>query len=535
MLLDKGCYWWSEYGDFPPENACERAPLPAAVLESYRIAGKMKFPELADTMDLSEKMVRRIFHQGDGLDSIRRRRELAKRLEVPPELLGLDRLHWNMQGTCWWIGEGYHAFAMGEDGYPHVGEVLRWYRKQMRKRDHNGELVPWRQEDLGDVCIPSLSVESVNKMEKHCIGLDSMTRRRALVSLLGIPPALLGLDAAKHESVTSHIPRATPLLSGRLTDDMLVMFEQRQEDLFTEYLKRHGQDKVGEMNRWIPYLQDHVLPLAQGDHQYMWVRHIESEYHGLIGNIAIEQLNFAEAILRANTTVALAEEMEDTEYLIVALRDRARTYREQGALFYNMAQADTDRALALLKQSAQEKHALAPPVTGVIALEAGVVQFFTAQLGHEREAAKALLRRAERLSLQALGEVDTHNVHFDPGYYHLYAAMALTSWHNPATFNDHLNEATRLTDPSFQRHHLRVKTVRAQGEILNAKHSNAQARDKHYAEATRLATEAFDMARSLNSRLNRHRIQEIYNKLLESPYGEEPTVAHLGLLLELWP
>ena len=135
----------------------------------------------------------------------------------------------------------------------------------------------------------------------------------------------------------------------------------------------------------------------------------------------------------------------------------------------------------------------------------------------------------------ALGEIDTHILRLDPGYYHLQAAMALTAWHNPVTFNDHLSEATRLNDPSFQRHHLRIKIVSAQGEMLNAKYSSGLARDKHYAEATRLATEALPIARSLNSRLNRHRIQEIYNDLSASPYAEEPTVAHLGLLLELWP
>jgi hypothetical protein len=380
-----------------------------------------------------------------------------------------------------------------------------------------------------------LSEESVNKMERHCIGLDSITRRRALVTLLGIPPALLGLDAAKHERAIPGIPGATLLLSGGLTDDMLLMFEQRQEELFTEYFKKHGQDKVGEMSWWITHLQDEVLPMAQNNQQHMWVRKIEQGYHGLTFNIALEQLNFAEAILRANTTVAIAEEMEETEYLIVALRSRARTYREQGRLFYNAAQADTNRALALIKQSAQQKQAIAPPVTGIITLEAGVVQFFTAQLNHEREMAKALMRQAERLSLQALGEADPHIIRLDPGYYHLHAAMALTAWHNPVTFNDHLDEATRLTDPSFQRHHLRVKIVRAQGELLNAKHSSRLSRDKHYVEATRLATEAFDVARSLNSRLNRQRIQEIYNELKKSPYGEEPTVARLGLLLELWP
>ena len=70
---------------------------------------------------------------------------------------------------------------------------------------------------------------------------------------------------------------------------------------------------------------------------------------------------------------------------------------------------------------------------------------------------------------------------------------------------------------------------------MDAKKSRGLARDEHYAEATILATEAFDVARSLKSRLNRHHIQEIYNELLKSPYSEESTVAHLGLLLEVWP
>ena len=530
--MGKGCYWWSEYGDFPPEDERERAPSPSAVLESYRIAGKVSFPQLAAEMDLSEKMARRIFHQGDGLDFMSRRRILARRLKIPPELLGLDRLHWNRPNTCWWTLDGYPAFSMDADGYPHPGEVVRWHRKKMRKRDINEKLVAWRQEDLGEVCIPSLSLESVNKMERHCVGLDSMSRRRALVSLLGIPPALLGLDATKHERAIPGIPSPTLLLSGGLTDDMLLLFEQRQEEIFIEYFNNHGQNKVGEVNWWIPYLQNEALPLTQGDQQYMWVRSIERQYHRFMIDIAHEQRDYGEALYQANTLIAIAEEMEDTEYLILALFFRARTFRDQGVLFYNMAQADTDRALALIKQS---KRAIVPPVAGLLTQEAGVVHFLTAQIKDDREVAKSLMRQAERLSLQAVEEVDTYRLKQNPGYYHLGAAIALANWYNPVTFNAHLDEATRLTDPSLQRRHLVIKVVCAQGELLNAKHSSTLARDKHYAEATRLATEAFDVAKKLNSRLNRHRIQQIYNELKNSPYGEEPTVAHLGLLLELWP
>jgi hypothetical protein len=227
--------------------------------------------------------------------------------------------------------------------------------------------------------------------------------------------------------------------------------------------------------------------------------------------------------------------MGDTEYLIVALFLRAAIFRGQGPLFYNAAQADTDRALALIKQASQEKHPLAPPVVGRAMLEAGVVHSFTAQLKGEREAAKALLRQAERLSQQASGEIDTHRIKLDPGFYHLQAARALTVWHNPVTLEEHLDEATRLTNPALQRRHLIIQIVRAQGELLGAKNSSGLEQDKHYAEATTLATDALPIAKKLNSRLNRDRIQQVYNQLSESPYGEEPSVAHLGLLLQHWP
>jgi hypothetical protein len=213
---------------------------------------------------------------------------------------------------------------------------------------------------------------------------------------------------------------------------------------------------------------------------------------------------------------------------------RAVTLHNQGPLFYKMAQTDTDRALALIKQSAQEKHALTPSVAGSLIQEAGLVYSFTAQDKNDHEVVRSLMRRAENLTLQAMGEIDIHQLKQDLGYYHIQAAMALIGWYSPITFKDHLNEATRLTSPDLQRRHLMITIVRAQGEMLNAKHTGRLARDKHYAEATRLATEAFDVAKKLNSRLNRHRIQEIYNELKKSPYGEEPTVAHLGLLLERW-
>ena len=336
MLLKKGCYWWSEHGDFPPEDERKRTPSASRVLESYRTAGNVKFPQLAGEMHLSVEMLRRIFHQGEGLDSIERRRELARRLKIPPELLGLDSLHWERQGTCWWTQDGYHAFSMGEDGYPHPGEVVRWYRKQKRKRDQNEGTRSLETRRFGRCLYSQSFCRECEQNGKALYWIRLYEPKEGTGLSLGNSSALLGLDATKHERGIPHIPSSKLLLSGGLTDDMLVMFEQRQEEIFTEYFKKHGQDKVGEVNWWIPYLQDEALPLARYDQQYVRVRHIEQRYHDFLEIIAGGQLNFAEAILQANTLIAIAEEMEDTERLIVALVGRARTHREQGRLFYNM-------------------------------------------------------------------------------------------------------------------------------------------------------------------------------------------------------
>ena len=102
MLVTKACYWWSRYGDFPPEDERELAPRASAVIEAYRLIAKVDFPQLSEELNLSERMVRRIFHEGAGLDSIQRRRILAQRLVIPPQLLGLDSTYGNRQDG-WWV------------------------------------------------------------------------------------------------------------------------------------------------------------------------------------------------------------------------------------------------------------------------------------------------------------------------------------------------------------------------------------------------------------------------------------------------
>ena len=529
--------WWHLEGDYPPEDEHALHPAPHSVLDAYRKAAKVSFTILSEETKISEQMLRRIFHQGAGLDSIKRRRSFARRFSVPPDLLGLAALHFleHSDGKPWWVKEGYPPFNRDGDGYPNPQEVVRWGRQQKMKALRNGKHIPWSQYDLGQACDPPLSQKSVNKLETHGTGLDSINRRRAFAFLLGLPPALLGLDGAEHQETGLVLPTFTLALPPKAVNaDSLSIYKQRQADLFTEYYTHppRAQSAAGEAEGWITYLRENLLPLARNDEQYVALLSLEQGYHRFIANITREQRKDDIALIHANAAVTVAEEMADLEYLIKGLHTRAFNLQELGS--HETAQKDIDRALQLIQQAEQEKRRIPTVLHGTVLLRAGLIHTRTAQLESEHAVAQSMFKQALRLAKQAGEEEDPHMLKLDPAYVHLGMAQALTTQYHPVTLKEHLDEATKLTDPALQRRHLLIQVCRARGELLKAKHSSGLKQDQYYAEATLLATEALTLAKQLQSRLNRDRIQYIYQELRESPYRDEPAVARLGLMLLKW-
>src|SRR5436305_1946373 len=432
--------WWGEYGDFEPEDALALCPAPHAVLEAYRKAINVSFTVLAEEMQISERMVRRIFHQGAGLGSIKRRRSFGHRLSVPPDLLGLDALHAPQKhdGEPWWVKEGYPAFKRGEDGYPDPREVVRWGRQRKMKSLLNGKQVPWTQYDLAQACDPPLSEKSVNTLETHGTGLDSINRRRVFAFLLGIPPALLGLDGADHPETGLVLPTFTVALPKAVNAESLSIYQQRQADLFTQYYTHHAHNTAGEAEGWITYLRESLLPLARNDEQYAALLSLEQGYHKFMVNIAMEQRKDEIALIHANAAVTIAEEMADVEYLIVGLQGRAFLLQELGP--HETAQKDIDRALKLIKQAEQEKRPVSTALHSQCLLRAGLIHTLTAQLETEHTVAQSMFKQALRLAKRAGEEEDPHMLKLDAGLVHLGMAQALTTQHHPATLKEHLDE-----------------------------------------------------------------------------------------------
>ncbi len=82
----------------------------------------------------------------------------------------------------WWQTFGTFDPENEQGLYPHPGQVVAHYRRERG----------WSQADLARRL--GIQARMIHYLEKKQFGLDSISRRRRLVELLSIPPALLGLD-----------------------------------------------------------------------------------------------------------------------------------------------------------------------------------------------------------------------------------------------------------------------------------------------------------------------------------------------------
>jgi tetratricopeptide (TPR) repeat protein len=211
------------------------------------------------------------------------------------------------------------------------------------------------------------------------------------------------------------------------------------------------------------------------------------------------------------------------ELLAAALLWRADASYELGE--YEQAQTDIDRALNLLPvlQSSQLKiHVVA---------DAGLIHAYTAESEMDQTLVSSYFNLAEHLDTpsQSLSLVPDNNfILCGTGMLYLRKAMALCAPNMKGVtaekMIDTLETAQRLTDPEL----LRQRT------IIDVFQAQAYFEIGSYERATEIALLALEKSRHIRSRLNRDRIEGLYQQLLKTSYKDEPRLAYLGMKLRTW-
>ena len=166
-----------------------------------------------------------------------------------------------------WTGSVYGPFHIQEDGFPNAGEVVQYYREK------NGLSRLQLAQKL------KVTVRRVQNMEHDNQVFESMTRRRALATLLGIPPVLFGL--ATLDTVLRPMESAQPIKAVVMRQTPMVdtaTVTQYQEHLglswnvyYTGTIQKEVpsiQQKIGALKSLIPQtqggIQDQLIESACG-------------------------------------------------------------------------------------------------------------------------------------------------------------------------------------------------------------------------------------------------------------------------------
>jgi tetratricopeptide (TPR) repeat protein len=235
-------------------------------------------------------------------------------------------------------------------------------------------------------------------------------------------------------------------------------------------------------------------------------------YHQLAGHIMREQEDFGDSFSHANRAVKIAKSTGNSELIASALLRRAFISFDKKD--YASAIIDLDAALPYAKRSSA-------PLRGIILQVAGHAHAHITSSSTDVTQAMKLLDQAGSIARQGNLEDDQSFVKFNPGWYHSERAEALVALNRPNDALDELERAEELLVPGQPRRLAYINIFRAK----------AYTQKDEFAIATTLAEEAFSVSKAVRSEFNLSCIEEVYEQLSSSKYGNSPQLARLRHLL----
>lgn len=483
--------WWMSYGKFLPDTS-GLYPQASQVMAWYRERAGWSREQLAVAMGLGESAVYKAEYEGRGLDRVTRRRQICTLLQIPPVLLGLCAAP---SGDAWWVDD-YEPWPAGPDGWPHAGAVIKWYR---RAKD-------WTQVQLAE----ALGVQelTVRNMENKGLKLDSITRRRAVSFLLGVPALLLGLDAEHMPSQSASVAS----LSQPSTSQLLSLGKAQtiQARLWSGYYTGHLQEKVPQVRKLLMQIDDVLLQAPKAEIP-AWLE-VQSLGYQWLGNV-LRDADPRWVLAYNQKAVEQARNVGNADLLSIALLRQIESA-------YWLGHDEQAVKLAQVFVHTQE----ADPV-----LSSGRA------IASARVLALAVNDQADRSQVLRLVEQcqtfgNSYSINNTPETCMRHHVEVLLNLSSSARDRARLlSQASDLLD-HIERVDPFQDDIRRKVAMLMVCARVALAR-KEYDHATIYALDAWPLVRELQSWRYLPKFTEIYRALLQSSYAGSPQVARLGLLL----
>lgn len=218
------------------------------------------------------------------------------------------------ESSYWWYAYGY--FAAGEGNFPHIGQVIRYYRK----------LCGLSKDELAISLHYTKRYIEMLESDQNLVMPELISRRILLAKALHIPPILLGLSSLALSGPNEAILPLNGLLAADIAADSRTMafYEGILALSWEFYYTSSIQRAARSIDLCFEMLNDEVQEITgfQRD-QYDTLR---CRFYRLSALVARENMEIDKASEHINESVSIALRLRNTELIASSLVGRIRIH-----------------------------------------------------------------------------------------------------------------------------------------------------------------------------------------------------------------
>ncbi len=441
----------------------------------------------------------------------------------------------------WGDGGTYGSFPTQEDGWPHAGDIMRFYRLkrglsagEAAKRYGVALELLQISKQKGRKARP-ITASWILNMEKENRVPTDIARRRLLADLFGIPYALFGLSSLEQIIFTpntetfTHLASSPKIAQAKDIAEDVARYEKEVRLFWRLHYTSTATNLLSDVDKALAHLN--VLESVSSGRLKERIQSLLNSYYHLADRITSDQGVHSSSYSYSNRSVQITTNMQEKTKLAYALYSRGYTSLVWGAFGNTDAtgafQWKIDRVYSAIKDFEQALPLAHPQLKGSIKLALSRAYGYTQQSQTDVYMALKLIDQAGQLvnvgsTESSYGEY----VALNEGMYHLNSAMAFNSIgrHGRA-----MEELEYLDDLKGVRGIERDQTRRY--AWIDIQYAQACVGCKEYDEATLRATDAFLTCKVIRSETNIAIIRDIYSQTQKSSYSSKREAKNLGLLL----
>jgi tetratricopeptide (TPR) repeat protein len=404
-------------------------------------------------------------------------------------------------------GNIYGPFRMDEEGNPHGGDVVQHYRllKHLSPKALGAE--------------PGKTKRWVTQMEHDNMVPELISRRKALIRVLGIPPILLFPNIFEDDDLVrietqqktppaqTHIGSTSGGLDLRSCGEMLSLY-------WSIFHTSAAQNVSDNVEKKVLLLRSFASETHGKEHSK--ALSLLCQYRLLAARIAEYRIDYGRAFLHYQEAIDIAEEMNDPELQAVSYFRRGCTYKDQGKM---VEAADN------LSQACSFEMLVPITLVGRMQLVLGNVTAHLARKDSEKtQEALTLIEQAGKIVRDRRKEEGIDCIAWHEGKYHSSKAQALMAI-------GHLEEAEEALQLAHETSPLSQVKDHNYLDILQVR---LAMQSRQYVIAASTALQAFDVAEQFGMRRNIQMLANTHQRLLTTGDGKSSEVRDLGEKLRAW-